>query len=321
MAGLQADQASHHTASGLSAAARAWHNQYFARERGMKFASFMQDGQPGWGLVTDETLLRPVPPEAPWSDLPGALAAGGLAEAARLARGQASLPLDEVVLLPPVPAPGKVLCVGINYLPHIREMGREPPRHPVIFVRFADSFTGHGAGLVHPGISTEYDYEGELALVIGRPAYRIGRAAALDHVAGYTCLMDGSVRDWQKHTSQFTPGKNFPGSGSIGPWLVSRDELPELSGRRLETRISGQLMQSADLGEMCFDVPAIVEYCASFCQLNPGDIISTGTPGGVGFARKPPRWLQVGDQVEVAIEGIGTLRNTVVGADPGSAAG
>lgn len=276
----------------------------------MKFASIQIDGRPRWGLV-DGPALHPLPADAPWADLRAALATGALAAAAELARRAPALPLEGLDFAPVIPLPGKILCVGINYLPHIREMGRGVPDFPVLFVRFPDSFTGHGHHLVRPAASTEYDYEGELAIVIGRPARHVPAARALDYVAGYTCLMDGSARDWQRHTSQFTAGKNFPRSGSMGPWLATVDEIPDPAALTLSTRINGEVMQQAPVADLCFDVPHIVEYCSRFCQLEPGDIISTGTPGGVGFARTPPRWLTPGDTIEVEISGIGVLRNGV----------
>jgi 2-keto-4-pentenoate hydratase/2-oxohepta-3-ene-1,7-dioic acid hydratase in catechol pathway len=208
--------------------------------------------------------------------------------------------------------PGRIICVGMNYLEHIHEMGRKRPAYPGVFIRFNDSMVGHGQPVCRPQISTQYDYEGELAVVIGRPARYLEAAQALDYVAGYTCLLDGSVRDWQNHTTQFIPGKNFPASGSCGPWLVTTDEVPDPAKLKLSTRVNGETVQSAPLSDLCFDIPQIVAYCSGFCQLNPGDIIATGTPSGVGFARKPPRWLKAGDRVEVEIDGIGVLANTVV---------
>ncbi|MDP2324358.1 MAG: fumarylacetoacetate hydrolase family protein, partial [Gammaproteobacteria bacterium] len=213
---------------------------------------------------------------------------------------------------PVIPEPARILCVGVNSSEHIREMGREKPDYPSLFTRFADTLVGHGQPIVRPRLSTYYDYEGELAIIIGRPARYVMAANALDHVAGYTCFLDGSLRDWQGHTTQFLPGKNFPATGSCGPWLVTTDEIPDPSRLRLQTRVNGELRQQAPISDLCFDVRCIIEYCSSFCQLNPGDIIATGTPSGVGFARKPPCWLTPGDVVEVDISGIGVLRNNVV---------
>jgi 2-keto-4-pentenoate hydratase/2-oxohepta-3-ene-1,7-dioic acid hydratase in catechol pathway len=208
--------------------------------------------------------------------------------------------------------------VGINYLEHIHEMGREKPDYPTLFTRFPDTLVGHGEDIVRPRVSTQFDYEGELAIVIGRPARYVTAARALDHVAGYTCFLDGSVRDWQRHTTQFTPGKNFPATGGCGPWLVTSDEIPDPAALRLTTRVNGEVLQQAPVSDLCFGVPRIIEYCSSFSTLHPGDIIATGTPSGVGFARTPPRWLKPGDSVEVEISGIGILRHQVVDEAPAS---
>jgi len=212
---------------------------------------------------------------------------------------------------PVIPNPARILCVGINYLEHIHEMGREKPDYPTLFTRFPDTLVGHEEPVVRPRVSTQFDYEGELALVIGRQARYVPADRALDHVAGYTCLLDGSVRDWQRHTTQFTPGKNFPATGGCGPWLVTADEIPDPAALRLTTRVNDEVLQQAPVSDLCFGVRRIVEYCSGFCTLNPGDIIATGTPSGVGFARTPPRWLVPGDKVEVEITGIGILRHRV----------
>lgn len=280
----------------------------------MKFASFRIRGVPGYGLVTEDGL-RPVPATfvARYPDLGAALAADALAAAAAVALSNPQVVgLAEVKFEPVVPRPGKILCVGVNYLTHIREMGREPPEYPVIFVRFPDTLVGHDQPIVRPRVSTQYDFEGELACVIGRRARHVSREQALDCVAGYTCLMDGSVRDFQRQTSQFTAGKNFPASGAFGPWLVTTDEIPDPAALCLETRLNGTVMQRAPTGDMRFGVADLVAYASTFTQLEPGDVISTGTPGGVGFARQPPVWLQAGDVLEVEISGIGVLHNPVV---------
>jgi 2-keto-4-pentenoate hydratase/2-oxohepta-3-ene-1,7-dioic acid hydratase in catechol pathway len=283
----------------------------------MRLASFLLDGRPAHGLVVDDTV-HPAPPDlaARYPDLAAVLAAGATAELAAGARQQPGLAADRVRFLPVIPAPRKILCVGVNYLAHIREMGREPPAYPTLFVRYPDSLVGHGEVLRRPRESTHYDYEGELAIIIGRPARRVAAADALASIGGYACLLDGSVRDWQNHTTQFIPGKNFPATGSCGPWLVTTDEIPDPSRLHIETRINGEVMQSAPTADLCFDVRRIVEYVSTFTPLAPGDIIATGTPSGVGFARRPPRWLVPGDVVEVSITGsggpgIGTLRNMV----------
>lgn len=279
----------------------------------MRIASFHYQQQPGYGVVS-AAGVQPAPPAflARFPDLRSVLAAGALDELADAVRESRLIAVNELQFSMPIPDPARIICIGVNYLKHIHEMGRKRPAYPSLFTRFNDTMVGHGQPVLQPRISTEYDYEGELAVVIGRTARYLSEAQAPDYIAGYTCFFDGSVRDWQNHTSQFSPGKNFPASGSCGPWLVTADEMPDLSKARLQTRVNSEVLQSAPLSDLCFKVPQIVAYCSGFCQLNPGDIIATGTPSGVGFARKPPRWLKAGDRIEVEIDGIGVLANTVV---------
>ena len=222
-----------------------------------------------------------------------------------------AIELASITHLPTIPNPDKVICVGINYRPHLEEMGHDVPEHPVIFIRFAGSQTGHEQPIIKSRATQCYDFEGELAVVIGRPARHVSRDDALDYVAGYTCFMDGTARDWQKHTTQYAPGKNFHCSGAMGPQLVSRDEVPDVTSLVLQTRINGTVMQDGRLSDMIFDIPYLVEYLSTFTQLLPGDVIATGTPGGVGAARSPPVWLADGDEVAVDIAGIGVLVNRV----------
>ena len=279
----------------------------------MKLASFEYAGEPVYGLV-DGPGVRPASAafRAGHASLRAVLAAGRLdAIGADVAR-QPAVAASQVRFLPTIPDPGRILCIGMNYLEHIREMGREPPAYPAMFIRFADSLVGHGQPLIRPKVSSQFDYEGELAVVIGTPARHVHRDHALQHVAGYTCLMDGSLRDYQRHTSQFTAGKNFRHSGALGPWLVTADEIPDPSRLTLQTRVSGELLQEGAISDLCIDIPATIAYLSTICELQPGDIISTGTPSGVGAARKPPRWLQPGDTVEVEISGIGVLSNPVI---------
>ena len=279
----------------------------------MRIASFTFERQPGYGVVSDAVIQpAPAPFRARFPDLKSVLAAGALNELSVAVQESAPLDIDTLQFSMPIPDPARIICVGMNYLEHIHEMGRKRPEYPGVFIRFTDSMVGHKQPVYRPRISTQYDYEGELAVVIGRPARYLKAAEALDYVSGYTCLLDGSVRDWQNHTTQFVPGKNFPASGSCGPWLVTGDEIPDPSTLKLSTRVNGETVQAAPLSDLCFDVPRIVAYCSGFCQLNPGDIIATGTPSGVGFARKPPRWLKAGDRIEVEIDRIGVLANTVV---------
>ncbi len=221
------------------------------------------------------------------------------------------IPLGELSYLPVVEKPGKILCIGINYEAHRIEMGRDKPAHPIVFTRFVSTLVGHGQPIVRPSVSDQLDYEGELAVVIGRRGRHVKAERALELVAGYTCFNDASVRDWQRHGSQFTPGKNFDSTGAFGPWLVTSDEIPDPSQLELCTRVNGERLQHALTGDMTFSVPELIEYLSTFCTLEPGDVIATGTPSGVGDQRRPPRYLRPGDWVEVEIEKIGTLSNPV----------
>jgi len=277
----------------------------------VKLASFIANNKSTYGVLAGDELLEPGDAfRARYPDLRAAIAADVLGE---LESGEiaASYAVDSVQFLPLIPNPDKILCVGVNYRPHIEEMGRDIPDHPVVFVRFPGSQTGHGQPVLRPKVSESFDFEGELAIVIGKSARHVSRMDALDYIAGYCCFMDGSVRDWQKHTMQFTPGKNFDSSGSMGPWLVTSDEVADPSMLTLTTRVNGEVMQQGQLADLVFDIPGLIEYCSTFTELLPGDVIATGTPGGVGAARTPPRWLQAGDSVEVDIPGVGLLTNPV----------
>lgn len=280
----------------------------------MRLISFTIDGRDGFGIVTGDGVIdASARLRGEFAGLRDVLAAGAL----NLLRGMEGLSPDlalaDVRFRPPIPDPAaKFLCVGINYLPHIEEMGRERPEYPVIFVRFAESLVGHLEPIVRPRESTKLDYEGELAVIIGKQGRRVTRERALEHVAGYACFNDGSVRDFQRHGLQWTPGKNFHASGAFGPWLVTADEHPDPARLGLETRLNGDVVQRESVGTLCFDVPALIAYCSTFTRLEPGDVIVTGTPGGVGAGRNPPLWMKAGDVVEVEIDGVGMLRNTVV---------
>lgn len=277
----------------------------------MKFASIRLEGQSVWGWVDGDEIV--IPDKAFLIANPTLRDAIGrdALQMVREVNESARVSVADAVFDPLIPNAGRIICVGINFRAHMKEMGREPPDHPWLFVRWADSQVGHGEPIYKPFVSDKYDFEGELAVVIGKPARHVKAAKALDYVAGYTCFMDGSVRDWQNHSTQFTPGKNFKSSGSFGPWLVTAEEIPNPAVLNLTTRLNGNVMQQAPISDLQFDVPALIEYCSTFAELQPGDVISTGTPGGVGFARTPPLWLQPGDMIEVEIDAIGTLLNPV----------
>jgi len=227
-------------------------------------------------------------------------------------QGQIDYEVSEISWLPVIPVPSQILCVGLNYRAHAAEIGRKMEAHPVIFLRVAASQVGHMAPIIRPKVSSELDYEGELAVIIGRRGRHIVRTEAFGHIAGYSIYNDASLRDWQRHTHQYTPGKNFPGTGAFGPWIVTADEIPEPSALEISTRLNGRTVQHAPLTDLIFPIDEIVSYLSSFTELLPGDVILTGTPAGVGSMRKPPLWLKPGDTVEVEISRIGTLRNPVI---------
>lgn len=277
----------------------------------MKLASFNVDGRSTYGVLSGDVLYEPDDAfRARCPDLRAVIAAGRLKEL-ETADSVANHTVDSVDFLPLIPNPDKVLCVGVNYRPHIKEMGRDIPDHPVVFVRFPGSQTGHKQAVIRPRVSQQFDFEGELAFIVGQRARHVSKSDALHYIAGYCCFMDGSVRDWQEHTMQFTPGKNFGRSGSMGPWLVTTDEITDPSRLTLSTRVNGEVMQQGQVADLVFDVPALIQYCSTFTELLPGDVIATGTPGGVGAARTPPSWLKAGDTVEVDIPGVGLLSNPV----------
>ena len=277
----------------------------------MKLCSFTADGVSSYGLVTDTGIVdlgrRLSPPT-----LRAFLAAEDMATARALAGEPADHAFEAVTHNPVIPDPDKIICAGLNYHDHIAETGREETPYPVLFARFAGSQVGHGQPLVKPLESDRFDYEGELAVVIGKAGRRIREQDALDHIAGYACYNDASVRDWQRHTHQFLPGKTFAGTGGFGPYMVTADEIPDPSALHLRTRLNGAVMQDADVSLLICSIPRLIAYCSTILPLLPGDVIVTGTPGGIGGRREPPLFLKDGDICEVEITGIGTLANPVV---------
>ncbi len=279
----------------------------------MRLVSFKKDGIEGWGVVKDDAIIdisRRLGKKFP--SVQAALAASALGDIAR--EVQAASPdfdLAAVKLLPPIPAPNKIICIGLNYRAHVSEGGGKAPTHPSLFTRFADTLVGQDEPIIRPVVSSDLDYECELALVIGKPGRHIAREVAMGHVAGYSCFNDASVRDYQVSHS-LPAGKNFFATGGFGPWLVTADEIPEPGNLALRTLINGVEVQHGNTSDLIFDIPAIIAYVSGFTPLGPGDIISTGTPEGVGFVRKPPLFLKPGDVVEIEVEKVGTLRNPVV---------
>jgi 2-keto-4-pentenoate hydratase/2-oxohepta-3-ene-1,7-dioic acid hydratase in catechol pathway len=276
----------------------------------MKLLSFAADGKDWFGAQRDDGVVT-LNDKIAQPSLRAALAAGAMEKMRDIAqRSTPDRTLDEIKFLPVIPQPGKILCAGINYRSHAAEMARELPKQPSMFIRFADTLVGHGGELIRPKASDHFDFEGELALVIGKGGRHIAAERALEHVAGYTCFVDGSVRDYQKFS--VTSGKNFPGTGLLGPWLVTRDEIPDPGRLTLVTRLNGKEVQHATTDLLIYSIPQIIAFCSDFTALAPGDVISTGTPEGVGHGRKPPLWMKAGDTLEVEITGIGVLRAQVV---------
>lgn len=273
----------------------------------MRYVSFRRpDGTPSFGRLDGETIVELGNESI--SSLKAALTDGSLST---LADGMIFAAAD-VVLLPVIPDPAKILCVGLNYADHVKETGREQKEFPAIFVRYADSLVADGQPMVKPIVTERFDYEGELAVIIGKPCHKVSRADAMAYVAGYSAFNDGSARDWQRHNIQFTPGKTFPGTGGFGPALVTPDEVGELGAIRVVTRLNGEVVQDQPIADMIWDIGFVIEYISAFTPLAPGDVIATGTPGGVGDKRNPPLYMKAGDKVEVEIGTIGTLTNRII---------
>ena len=279
----------------------------------MKVVTFERNGVRSYGILENDRVLDVGNRLASrYADLRAVLAAGALQELLIAStQGPQTFQVEEVNFEPVIPNPQKNLCVGLNYISHRTETKRPETKYPSIFTRFADTQVGHETPVLRPSFSTAFDYEGELAVVIGRRGRHISEQDVSAHIAGYSCYNDVSVRDWQRHTAQWTPGKNFPSTGAFGPSLVTPDEIPYLGALTLTTRLNGKVMQEAPISDLIFSVPVIVSYISKFTPLYPGDVIATGTPGGVGDRRDPPVYMKDGDIVEVEIDRIGILRNVV----------
>ena len=275
----------------------------------MKLASFSTAKGASYGAVTDRGIVDLA--GLGFDDLKSLIGADGFKAASRLVSREPDFKLSEITWLPVIPNPDKIVCVGLNYEEHRVETGREKTEQPALFLRVAESQVGHGQPIVRPRESMQLDFEAEIALIIGRPGRRIAQQDAWRHIAGYSCYNDGSVREWQRHTVQWTAGKNFARTGAFGPWMVSADEIPPDSELTLSCRLNGERMQHASTGQMIFKIPRLIEYISAFTTLLPGDVIVTGTPGGVGARRTPPVWMKPGDRVEVEIDKVGVLANTI----------
>jgi 2-keto-4-pentenoate hydratase/2-oxohepta-3-ene-1,7-dioic acid hydratase in catechol pathway len=278
----------------------------------MKLASFHTAQGASYGIVTGKGIVdlrRYLGNQFP--DLKSLIAGSAFSKAQEHLNSEADYQHTDVTWLPVIPNPDRIICVGLNYQEHVVETGRDNTEQPAIFLRLPESQVGHRQPIVRPRESTHLDFEAEIAVIIGRSGRRISQADAYSHIAGYSCYNDGSVRDWQRHTIQWTAGKNFASTGGFGPWMVTADEIPPGTRMTLSCRLNGQEMQRATTEQMIFRIPKIIEYVSTWTTLAPGDVLVTGTPGGVGARRNPPVWMKPGDTVEVEIDKVGVLVNTI----------
>jgi len=278
----------------------------------MKLASYIANGKPAFGVVVGDGVVTMNERLGDrFGTLRDAIAGGAIDEMGRAAQGVApDQKLAGLRYLPAIPNPEKIMCVGINYKSHAAEHGTEAPKMPNIFTRFVNTLVAHEGEMIRPKVSTSFDFEGELAIVIGKPGRHIKPDDALGHIAGYTCFCDATVRDFTKYS--LVASKNFAASGPLGPWIVTADEIPDPTRLTLTTRLNGQEMQRSGTDMLIHSIPAIIAFCSLFTPLTPGDIIATGTPDGIGAKRTPPVWMKAGDVLEVEVSGIGTLRNKIV---------
>ena len=281
----------------------------------MRFVSFIAHGKETWGLMKDDgAVVVDAGTALSFPNLKSAIANNCLEKiGAELTVKPIDIPLEDINYLPVIGNPDKILCVGLNYHDHRLEGGHEEVGEPTIFVRFANAQIGHGKAIIVPMESDTLDFEAELAIIIGKPGRRIPEEQAFDYIAGYSCYNDGSVREYQRHTTQFTAGKNFMATGGFGPWMVTPEELVDLDNVTVESRLNGEVMQHAKVADMIFPIPKLINYISTFTELAPGDVIATGTPGGVGSRRNPQVWMRPRDVCEIEISGIGVLRNPIIG--------
>lgn len=283
----------------------------------MRYLSFKAGQRESYGVIKDGGI---VDLGARFNDryptLKALIAAGFPQEVDATAQGAADLADSDIEYLPTIPDATNIWCLALNYVEHhneVQSVGRvqELPKQPALFMRSIDSLVGHNQALWHPGVSEQFDYEGELGVIIGKEGRNVSEADALSYVAGYTIINEGSVRDWQFHTRQITPGKNWYRSGAVGPWMVRASDIDDPHALRIKTTLNGETLQDGTSADMVHKINKFIAYLSTITRLRPGDILSTGTPSGVGMSRQPPVWMKVGDVCEVSIEGIGTLRNHV----------
>lgn len=282
----------------------------------MKLFSFTADGRETFGLITHSGVID-LQKRLGVKTLKAAIENDLLAKATQFAGEAPDYQLDAISFLPVITEPAHIWCMAINYQDHIdeiKEVGivRETPKRPALFMRYPDTLIGHRQPMLKPDESNDFDWEVELAVIIGKGGGRISEADAMSHVAGYSAFNDGSIRDWQFHTKQIAPGKNFRATGSFGPWMVTADEFPDPNNIALKARLNGKTLQDSNTKHMIHKIPAIIAYASTILDLKAGDVLATGTPSGVGFSRKPPIFMNIGDEIEVEVEGIGVLSNPIV---------
>ena len=278
----------------------------------MKLATFKTAQGASYGAVTGKGIVdlrRYLGNQYP--DLKALIEGGAIDQARKHLSASPDYQASDITWLPVIPNPDKIVCVGLNYEEHRAETGRDKTEQPALFLRVAESQVGHRQPILRPRESTHLDFEAEIAVVIGTSGRRISQANSWKHIAGYSCYNDGSVREWQRHTAQWTAGKNFARTGAFGPWMVTADEIPPDTVMTLSCRLNGERMQHATTEQMIFKIPKLIEYISAFTTLLPGDVIVTGTPGGVGARRTPPVWMKPGDKVEVEVDKVGVLENSI----------
>ena len=278
----------------------------------MKFVSFLLKGQAKFGISDDKNITDLTGKIKGANTLKELISNKGIREAKEYAKkNPGNISLDQIEYLPVIPNPGKIICVGLNYSEHVKETGRTVEQNPVIFLRVPESQTAHKQPIQRPKVSTHLDYECEMAVIMGDAGKHIKPENALKYIVGYSCYNESTVRDWQQHTRQFGMGKNFEKTGSFGPHMVLAENISDYTKLSIQTRLNGKVMQDAKLSQLIFDIPTLISYISKAIPWRAGDVLVTGTPGGVGFKRKPPVFMKEGDQVEVEISEIGILSNII----------
>tara|TARA_B100001750_G_scaffold152141_1_gene121922 strand:+ start:332 stop:1180 length:849 start_codon:yes stop_codon:yes gene_type:complete len=278
----------------------------------MKFLSFLLNGQAKFGTYNKKYITDLTGKIKGALTLKDLISKNSVSEAKKYtSKNPGNISLDQIDYLPVIPNPGKIICVGLNYSEHVKETGRIVEQNPVIFLRVPESQTAHKQPILKPKVSTHLDYECEMAVIMGDAGKHVKPENALSHIVGYSCYNDSTIRDWQQHTTQFGMGKNFEKTGSFGPHMILSEDIPDYKKLSIQTRLNGKVMQQAKLSQLIFDIPSLISYVSKAIPWQAGDVLVTGTPGGVGFKRKPPVFMKEGDQVEVEISNIGVLSNII----------